>query len=765
MWIGFIVLVIKTLIDRKGKEVLKIHQLRGWRLSSLVTLYRSMRRVAQLSLSTMENLRPILNCRKKRQLEEVDKSMAIQNVDVEEIVVKTGRSEVYKDGHAKKVKRRKKDGSEFEVAICTYCQKDVPAGNSKNGTSSIRHHLFKCCQKSPLYAKVEKNQSVLTSDSMGAGLVSHTFNQKRLELMVVKFVIKDEQPFKVVEGSGYVAMMKEAQPRFKVPCRKKVAAGVWDLYVIEKAQLLQSVNHQRVSITTDTWTSIQNINYMVVTAHFLDEEWKLQKRIINFIKITSHKGDDIGKVLEVCLNQWGIENIFSITVDNASANDVAIEYMKKRLKEMNSLLVHGKYLHMRCACHILNLVVKSGLKELTKSVEGIRNCVKYIHSSPSRLDKFRDFAILFKMDKMSNVPLDVSTRWNATYKMLDVAYKYRKVFYRMAEENIQFHDYFEEMEMDSRKYLTKRVGPPNEDDWEKSLAFTHFLKKFYDATLTLSATKKVTSTVLWDQIISLRIEIEKKVHDDSNPTLKSVAITMMRKFNKYWGSLESVNPLVFLGQVLNPCYKLQMITINLKALGWDDMKVDGMCKVIKGCLLDLYNEYRKSYSTTIGSTTEEVELNEDFLIRACGGDENKVEMMRKLIQERRDQSLSEITNEVDKYFAAPYISLIVGDFDLCSWWKSNTKEFPILSHIAKDILAIPSSTVASENAFSLGRRVVDPFRASLTPKMVEALVCASDWLRAEDINLYKEPTEDMIKFYKEMEEMEIGGGDQSSQNN
>ena len=100
------------------------------------------------------------------------------------------------------------------------------------------------------------------------------------------------------------------------------------------------------------------------------------------------------------------------------------------------------------------------------------------------------------------------------------------------------------------------------------------------------------------------------------------------------------------------------------------------------------------------------------------------------------------------------ISIVVGGFDLLNWWKSNTKEFSILSQIAKDIFAIPTSTVASESAFSLKRRVVDPFRAPLTPKMVEALVCTSDWLRADEVNFYKKPMEDMLQFYKEMEEVE-----------
>lgn len=53
----------------------------------------------------------------------------------------------------------------------------------------------------------------------------------------------------------------------------------------------------------------------------------------------------------------------------------------------------------------------------------------------------------------------------------------------------------------------------------------------------------------------------------------------------------------------------------------------------------------------------------------------------------------------------------------------------ILAQVARPILAIPVSTVASESAFSTGGRILDPFRTSLSLKVAEALICCQNWLR------------------------------------
>ena len=74
---------------------------------------------------------------------------------------------------------------------------------------------------------------------------------------------------------------------------------------------------------------MQIVNYLCITAHFIDNDWKLNKKILNFCPISSHKGESIGMVIEKCLLNWGIDKLFTITVDNASSNDVAIGYLRK----------------------------------------------------------------------------------------------------------------------------------------------------------------------------------------------------------------------------------------------------------------------------------------------------------------------------------------------------------------------------------------------------------------------------------------------------
>ena len=67
-------------------------------------------------------------------------------------------------------------------------------------------------------------------------------------------------------------------------------------------------------------------------------------------------------------------------------------------------------------------------------------------------------------------------------------------------------------------------------------------------------------------------------------------------------------------------------------------------------------------------------------------------------------------------------------FEILSWWRTNANKYPVLSTMARDLLAIPLSTVPLESAFSTGGRILADNRSSMTPETLECLVCCKDWL-------------------------------------
>ena len=122
-------------------------------------------------------------------------------------------------------------------------------------------------------------------------------------------------------------------------------------FIVKKKKLMKKSfkeAHPKVCLTTDTLTSIQNNQLLCLTAHFIDKNWNLHKRIINFYPISSHKGDDMTASITNCFLDQGLHDVFTITVDNASFNSVTINGISKQLTNSGTNIMEGQHLHMRC---------------------------------------------------------------------------------------------------------------------------------------------------------------------------------------------------------------------------------------------------------------------------------------------------------------------------------------------------------------------------------------------------------------------------------
>ncbi|GAU49294.1 hypothetical protein TSUD_89190 [Trifolium subterraneum] len=446
----------------------------------------------------------------------------------------------------------------------------------------------------------------------------------------------------------------------------------------------------------------------------------LTKKSSKALKAKTLEGDTIAKKIEEVLRDWGIRKVSTITVDNTSANDVAVGLLKRKIRTMNGLMRDGSFFHMRCNAHILNLIVSDGLKEKDLSISSIRTAVRFIKSSSHRAGKFKECIGFAGITCKKGVSLDVSTRWNSTYLMLESAEKFQLAFEKLDEEELSYRDYFGD------------VGPPISYDWDIGRAFATFLKLFYEATLVFSSSQEVSIHSAFHQIADIHCELQEACLD-LNSVFASVCKEMVEKYNKYWGNVTNMNKLLYLGVILDPRFKMRIIEWKFKDMyeGRAQFGTDLLAS-IEVALTNLYNWYKQEYDKKFPKASPMViDPVVDTTVRTG-------RYSRKAKEKAFDEHLEDENAVIQNNELQVHI--------------------PCLIYYGQRHSCYTVSTVASESAFSTRGRVIETFRSSLKPAMTEALICAQQWLKPtmtsfKDLNLVEE-----VELSKEI----INGGTQPS---
>ena len=106
---------------------------------------------------------------------------------------------------------------------------------------------------------------------------------------------------------------------------------------------------------------------------------------------------------------WNIDNKMStLTLDNCSANDAAIDKLLGTLSP-SSLILKGRFFHMRCCAHIINLIVQDGFSVIESSIKKVRESVSFWKYSPKRAQEFRLVARQVGVDCEKELVLDCKT--------------------------------------------------------------------------------------------------------------------------------------------------------------------------------------------------------------------------------------------------------------------------------------------------------------------------------------------------------------------
>lgn len=120
------------------------------------------------------------------------------------------------------------------------------------------------------------------------------YNEKKTRQAFPRMIIVDELSFLMVEGRGFWNLLKVIEPKFPMPSLCLPYAMMRDyvkLFIGKRGDLMNFFASKEIKayFTTDTWTSVENMNYIYVAGHFIDSNWTLHKRIILLRKVWDHK--------------------------------------------------------------------------------------------------------------------------------------------------------------------------------------------------------------------------------------------------------------------------------------------------------------------------------------------------------------------------------------------------------------------------------------------------------------------------------------------
>jgi hypothetical protein len=359
-------------------------------------------------------------------------------------------------------------------------------------------------------------------------------------------------------------------------------------------------------------------------------------------------------------------------------------------------------------------------------IYNIRESMKFIKASPTREEKFAEIALQLEIPSTKTLCLDVTTQWNTTYLMLLAALDYMQAFTTLETCDDNYNE------------------APSAEDWKKVEAACAYLKLLYDSAHSIMAAANPTSNIFFHEAWKLQLELANATgHED--PVFSGIAKDMHDRFDKYWKDCSLV---LAVAVVMDPRFKMKLVEFSYSKLYGNE--ATKYVKVVNDAVHELYKEY---VAQPLPLTPAYVEHGESSNGPANGnnpqggGPSSGDGLLDFDMYLSEIQSSQPSKSELEQYLDES-LTPRIQEFDILNWWKLNTVKFPTLSKMARDILAIPMSMVNSGSLIfsaGTGSRMLDDYRSSLRPEIVEALVCAKDWLQYSPATTTEGPSAALVK--------------------
>jgi hypothetical protein len=536
----------------------------------------------------------------------------------------------------------------------------------------------KCCICSKIFGKnsrgAQNNHMNNVHDIFNSNFIEKNnesnskFSEDEINQLFLKFFISSGISYRIVENIYLKSIVKLLFPSFQLFSRIKLSNLIKQKLNFEKKKIIEKLqkNSSKISITSDGWTSNQNKQYQAITVHYVDDHFNLQNIIIGFELITADDNELTAaeKYYSLILNVLKEYKIEKKIISITTDNAAVMNLVGKYFYKRNNII------HMGCAAHQINLILQDSLIDHTDIIHKVKKIVTLTRRSP-QLTNMLEFEANSRNIKFYKFKNSVKTRWCSTLHMIESVIKNRDLILNTS---------------------TQLKNSLDEEDFETLKDLSEFLKPFEECIEYLSSTSYPTLAIIFRVFFGM-INIFKDYENDNNlkENFKTIIKQMRKKLFKYYGE---INHCILIGSILNPNLKIRL----LNEFQQTEQTIETLNEIFELYKTEYQNKNPKKLS----------EKKNKFL--SLYMDDNSSDEEEK--------------NEIEIYLEEKKTK----QADVLNYWKYNQKNFPVLSLIARDYLAISSTSVPSERVFSRSGFLVNKYRNKLSPSSIKANILLNNWM-------------------------------------
>lgn len=517
---------------------------------------------------------------------------------------------------------------------------------------------------------------------------------------------------------------------YKPPDRRTMSNLIVKMYLSELQNFQTSLHRttSHVSWTCDSWTSTVSLPFIAFTIHFVDNNWKKVDKMLAFRLLPyPHTAAQYRETLRAMSTEWGLVGKLNagITDNEAAMTAGNEEFATFDLPHQTALNYHP----MRCIIHILQLPIKSAFKNLATQLAKARAISSLVHTSPKFGQFLKRECEKLEVEKYSEsmdsykgpveLQTDCETRWNSTLVMLKLLMRMRKPLQALGITISQASR--REARAWSEKMLTDK-------DWADVFWTIYLLEDFQEITdflgaqryPTLSSTfgafeNAIEQLSVFDRTLATwRVQnAAKGLHEqlcDPSGWVDQIAATIQADLAGRLRDLRERNTLVELALMVDPRFRLNGISevnhAHLKDKLATYLDLIAPAPPATTPTANVFIGSQQSLGTYQASTLPSLPKKQKFMKRAfC------------------EQDSGHTFDEIERWF----LQEPEEDIDPIAWFKARADLYPRIAVAAKNLLAIPATSVPSERLFSITDSIISKKRCNLSSKVVQATLCLRDW--------------------------------------